>query len=44
MSDLTQAIRDIVVANRILADQSRGTDDALVLVARYRGGSPENAA
>jgi hypothetical protein len=32
------------VANRILADQSRGTDDALVLVARYRGGSPENAA
>jgi phosphoserine phosphatase RsbX len=32
------------VADRILADQSRGTDDALVLVARYRGGSPENAA
>ncbi|HEX2379070.1 MAG TPA: SpoIIE family protein phosphatase [Gaiellales bacterium] len=32
------------VANRILADQSRGTDDALVLVARYRGGSLENAA
>jgi phosphoserine phosphatase RsbX len=32
------------VADRILADQSRGTDDALVLVARYRGGSLENAA
>lgn len=32
------------VADRILAEQSRGTDDALVLVARYRGGSAENAA
>ena len=32
------------MADRILADQSRGTDDALVLVARYRGGSPVNSA
>jgi len=26
------------VAARILDEQGRGTDDALVLVARYRGG------
>jgi serine phosphatase RsbU (regulator of sigma subunit) len=30
-------------AARILAEQGRGTDDALVLVARYRGGSPAKA-
>jgi serine phosphatase RsbU (regulator of sigma subunit) len=32
------------VAAGILADQSRNTDDALVFVARYRGGSPTKAA
>ena len=33
------------IAARILAEQERGSDDALVLVARYRGGgSPVNAA
>jgi phosphoserine phosphatase RsbX len=32
------------MADRILADQSRGTDDALVVVARYRGGWPMNSA
>jgi phosphoserine phosphatase RsbX len=30
------------VAARILAEQGRGSDDALVLVARYRGGDPTN--
>jgi negative regulator of sigma-B (phosphoserine phosphatase) len=28
------------IANRVLATHARGTDDALVLVARYRGASP----
>jgi hypothetical protein len=28
------------MADGILADGSKGTDDALVLVARYRGGQP----
>ena len=32
------------VAERILDEQGRDSDDALVLVARYRGGSPTNAA
>jgi phosphoserine phosphatase RsbX len=32
------------VAERILGEQGRDSDDALVLVARYRGGSPTNAA
>jgi negative regulator of sigma-B (phosphoserine phosphatase) len=32
------------VAERILDEQAREFDDALVLVARYRGGSPTNAA
>jgi len=32
------------VAERILDAQARESDDALVLVARYRGGSPVNAA
>ncbi len=32
------------VAERILDAQARESDDALVLVARYRGGSPANAA
>lgn len=31
------------VAERILDEQGRDSDDALVLVARYRGGSPANA-
>ena len=31
------------VAGRILAEQGRDTDDALVLVARYRGGLPTKA-
>jgi len=32
------------IAERILEDQGRESDDALVLVARYRGGSPANVA
>jgi phosphoserine phosphatase RsbX len=32
------------VAERILEEQGRESDDALVLVARYRGGSAANAA
>jgi phosphoserine phosphatase RsbX len=32
------------VAERILDEQGRDSDDALVLVARYRGGSSTNAA
>jgi negative regulator of sigma-B (phosphoserine phosphatase) len=32
------------IAARILAEQARGTDDALVLVVRYRGGRPANSA
>ena len=31
-------------AERILDAQARESDDTLVLVARYRGGSPVNAA
>ena len=34
----------VAIAGRILDDQGRDSDDALVLVARYRGGSPTNAA
>jgi hypothetical protein len=32
------------VAERILDDEGRESDDALVLAVRYRGGSPANAA
>ncbi len=34
----------VAIAERILEDQGRDSDDALVLVARYRGGSPTNEA
>ena len=34
----------VAIAERILDDQGRDSDDALVLVARYRGGSPTNEA
>ena len=38
--DLLRAVPSQRAADRILARHARGTDDALVLVARYLGGTP----
>jgi len=38
--DLLRAVPSQRAADRILARYARGTDDALVLVARYLGGTP----
>jgi hypothetical protein len=39
--DLSLGQTPQAMADRILADYSRGTDDALVLIARYAGRQPE---